>query len=51
MGTLTFLWQLIATIIVLIAGVFLGDYLGYLLYGGVKQDWIDSTNTKDNEDA
>jgi len=51
MQVFNFMFQLIATVLVILAGVLIGDYVGYLLYGGVKQDWIVSTNTKDNENA
>ena len=51
MQVFNFMFQLIATVLVVLTGVLIGDYVGYLLYGGVKQNWIDSTNTKDNENA
>jgi hypothetical protein len=51
MQVFNFMFQLIAVTFVITAGVLIGDYVGYLLYGGVKQDWIESTNTKDNENA
>lgn len=51
MQVFNFVLQLVFVCSLLALGVIFGDYLGFLLYGNTKQDWIEGTNTKDNEDA
>jgi len=51
MQILNFLFQLVFVTVTIAIGVIMGDYLGYLLFRQTPSNWIDSTNTKDNEDA
>jgi hypothetical protein len=51
MQIFNFLFQLVFVTVVIAIGVIIGDYLGYLLFKSPPDNWIDSTNTKDDEDA